>query len=405
MASTPTGLFGLLPNEVLFILLDLLPITDVLSLKWATYSLLQVLESRVDLVQYFQDKGPFVDASDLLETMSKHGAVLSGSRALDWFVPRSATIASDWDFYVPPEPTAIASVKRALERSGVSFETCLTQAARKLQSEFSVSLNRNQLVSIAYEGYLHSNSWQCNENIVLEAVYRTYPVLRDISPYMQPDGSLSWIVDLLPISIRRDGISINRNGISSGVQEGIQEDNCYDHVAPTVLSGTAQKFDRTVSVQLVVGALDPRRQWAAEPAPLFQSVLRSVFRFYGSHVQCILTKHAAVHMYYELAIEKMAYQWQVPEVIRDRADAAVQKYMRRGFQFMTAPEDEDMCRTALDDGSCFIVLENNNDCFPSLSLLKELEWSHNGNTIRPCAGPTTREARRELLYFGIVHRI
>jgi hypothetical protein len=263
-------------------------------------------------------------------------------------------------------------------------------------------LNRNQLVSIAYEAYFHQNFWRCDENNVVEAIYRTYPMLRDISPYIQPDGSVSWIAELQPISIDRDGC------ISSGVQQdGVQESNCYDHVAPTVLSGTAQKFDKTVPVQLIVGALDPRRQWAAEPMPLFQSVLRSIFRFYGSHVQCILTKHAAVHMYYKLAVEKMAYQWRVPEVIRDRADAAVQKYISRGFQFMTAPEDEDMWipRNALDDGSCFIVLDNNSDYVPSLSLVKELEWSHNGNAIRPCVGPVTREARHELLHFGIVHRI
>ncbi|KAH6705908.1 hypothetical protein EV126DRAFT_179272 [Verticillium dahliae] len=71
-------------------------------------------------------------------------------------------------------------------------------------------------------------------------------------------------------------------------------------------------------------------------SPLLQTVLRSLFSFYASHVQCFLAKHAAFHMYYKLALEKTAYQWQVPECVRETADAAVHKYQSHGYELKTA---------------------------------------------------------------------
>jgi hypothetical protein len=147
----------------------MLPIKDVLALEAATYNSIPVIRTRTDPCEYLEQKGPFVNASDLLRVMSLYGAVLSGSRALDWFVPGSATKTSDWDFYVPNVPSAISAVKGALEKSGVVFQTCLTQ------------------------------------QVVLQAIYKIYPKLRVISQSIKADRSFDLNVDVDPIDIKQDG--------------------------------------------------------------------------------------------------------------------------------------------------------------------------------------------------------
>lgn len=97
MASALLGFFKRLPAEVILAFLELLLMKDVLSLKDATYNVMSVFRKRIDPSEYLQANGPFTNASGLLEAMSTHGAVLSGSRALEWFVPGSIGETPDWD--------------------------------------------------------------------------------------------------------------------------------------------------------------------------------------------------------------------------------------------------------------------------------------------------------------------
>lgn len=397
MTPTPTGLFALLPNELISKVAALLPITDVLSLKKATHNSLEVLTRRIDLSSYLQAVGPFSQTRNLLQVMATHGAVLSGSRALEYFVPGSITGASDWDFFVPSVPVSIAAVKHALESSGVTFESCLVRAAQKLRDESSVNLTRNEMISIAYEANSSTRLLTREQQIIVRALHSTYPVLQNIAPYIRRNGSVRWISDISPLSIGECGQT------SPAWPQETMAHEYPGNIAAKVLYGTARKGLKIVSIQLVAGTIDPRRSSLVEP--LFQTVFRSIFSFYGSHVQCILTRHVAFHMYYRLAMEKAAYSWRVPEAIRERADTAVQKYISRGFEFREIPEDEWVFRSAVDEDSCLIELDNSRQCFPPLSQIKEIQWVHSGGVIRPLLPPETRDARHELLHYGMVHRI
>lgn len=102
-----TGSFKLLPHELVLQLTTLLPIADVLSLNLATYNSMHMLSKRIDPAEYLKSVGPFQHAGDLLEVMAQHGAVLSGSRAFDYFVPGSTANNSDWGFYIPPVFTSV----------------------------------------------------------------------------------------------------------------------------------------------------------------------------------------------------------------------------------------------------------------------------------------------------------
>jgi hypothetical protein len=87
-----------------------------------------------------------------------------------------------------------------------------------------------------------------------------YPELREASYFIQSDRTICPVLDLLPISIKQDG---------SASKVPRSDNNFYEHVALAVLVGTARKFDRTVTVQLIVGAIDSRRQCLTEPTAQF----------------------------------------------------------------------------------------------------------------------------------------
>ncbi|KAF4467875.1 hypothetical protein FALBO_5245 [Fusarium albosuccineum] len=334
MSETPTGLFELLPNETILQISSLLPIADVVCLKRATHGLMPVLAERIDPARYFQSTGPFADSAELLEVMARHGAVLSGSRALEYFVPGSSTNDSDWDFYVPPILPSIVAVKNALEKS----------------------------------------------------------------VHVRENGSVGWMSGLIPIFIREGG----RVTFSQPHEEITNE--YPETIAAKVLSGTARRNGRAVPVQLVVGAIDPRMTSITDG--LSQTVFGSILSFYGSHVQCILSKHVALHLYYRLASEKSAFRWQVPEAIRQRAEDAVEKYVTRGFRFMTASDNEEewAFRSAQDNDSFLIELDANQHYLPALSQVKDLRWCHAGEMIQMASQPRTIDSRHELLRFGIVSR-
>ncbi|KEY71562.1 hypothetical protein S7711_09694 [Stachybotrys chartarum IBT 7711] len=390
---TNKGRFEVLPNELILQIAGLLPITDVLSLKSATHNSMPILVWRIQPSEYLKSTGPFINVDDLMDVMAKHGAAISGSRALAYFLPGSAVNTSDWDIYVPPIPTSVIAVKNALENSGVTFESCLQRAARQLQRG-SVFLTANQMVSIAHEANQLKRAWLPQEQTVVDAVRRRYPALRNIGRYARSNGSIGWIGDISPIAI-------DANGLVSTMPR--YEEGYPATIAARVLYGSARKGGRTVPVQLVVGSVDPRKPSIAEP--LYSTIFRSIFSFYASHVQCILTKHIAFHMYYTLAAQKTAYTWRVPQVLKGKAEAAIQKYKQRGFQFTTAPHGTDWnLRSAQDSYSCLIELKAGGQCYPIQSQIRNLQWQHNGGSIRLIPQTTTVEARAELLKFGIISR-
>lgn len=236
------------------------------------------------------------------------------------------------------------AVKNALELSGVTFESCLERAARQLQRG-SILLTVNQIISIAHEASSSDRPWLAQERIVIDALRRRYPILKDIALYSHENGSIRWIKDLLPLAIDKNG----------SVTTTRSQESYPTTITAKILYGSAQKRSATVPVQLIIGSVDPRRQLTGEP--LNQTVFRSIFAFYASHVQCILTKHAAFHMYYKLATQNTAYCWHVLQSIRKRADDAVDKYKLRGFKFINAPEViEWTLRSAADEDSVLIEL-------------------------------------------------
>lgn len=80
-------------------------------------NVIEEIRAKEDPITYLG--GHFDFPVTLLSVMADTKSVLSGSRALHFFVPESTNAKSDWDFYVPPRPVLIAEMIAVLKLCGV----------------------------------------------------------------------------------------------------------------------------------------------------------------------------------------------------------------------------------------------------------------------------------------------
>ncbi|KAH7146088.1 hypothetical protein EDB81DRAFT_947157 [Dactylonectria macrodidyma] len=109
---------------------------DALALKEAfpgDLSVNKCYQSRIDPVAYLSKT--FMHPVTLMSAMFDSGCVISGSRALEFFIPGSITPQSDWDFYVPGYKESVADMINVLALCGVAWDlegdaivTVLTQS-------------------------------------------------------------------------------------------------------------------------------------------------------------------------------------------------------------------------------------------------------------------------------------
>ncbi|KAH7124428.1 hypothetical protein EDB81DRAFT_912830 [Dactylonectria macrodidyma] len=109
---------------------------DALVLKEAfpeDLSVNKCYQSRIDPVTYLSKT--FMHPVTLMSAMFDSGYVISGSRALEFFIPGSITPQSDWDFYVPGYKESVADTINVLALCGVTWDlegdaivTALTQS-------------------------------------------------------------------------------------------------------------------------------------------------------------------------------------------------------------------------------------------------------------------------------------
>jgi hypothetical protein len=373
MASSPSGLFARLPVELLSLLMKYLPITAVLSLQEATYHSLYIFETRTDPCQYLQD-GPFSHPQDLLDTMWDHDALITGSQALNWFISLSTEMDSDWDVIVPATPAAVTAVKRALERSGVRFETCLNRVAKRIKRDASTQISPQEIISIAdYALKYPHTAINDIEFEVIKIVLTTYPHLRSYESLHS--------INPIKIWLRNSGCSNPR------------KDQTYSYNTMDVLQGSAKKNGRLVKVQLIIVRL-----------PLYlnrqQALLYYILHSYGSHTQCFLSRDIAVHLYYKLAVERKAYSWQVEKHVQKNADLGIEKYERRGFQFLEAKEER-VIRNPFDEHAVFLQRGDNLRYSAFVEAVRDLSWSYCGRSISLHRGSAEVAANYELFHFGL----
>ena len=284
------GILSKLPNELLLTIINQLSIQDVCVFRQAVYNCLPIIQKRINPAQYIKTTSPFSNIENLLDVMSDTDTAIIGARALDYCIPGLIEPDSAWEFYVPPIFASAFRMKCALEKSGAIFESRLDQTVRSLQECEHVILGKRSIISIAYELTLRK-SFSPDVLRISQAIHATFPSLRNFSPRFEPDGPIT-VEDITPIMITRSGLAIPSMH---------DEEDSFK-----AIYGSATKYGKVVPIHLNIASLPQVSYLYDQPS---QAVLPILFSIYSSHLQCMLTKSFAFHMYYKLSERKVAYLW------------------------------------------------------------------------------------------------
>ncbi|KAF4448273.1 hypothetical protein F53441_8307 [Fusarium austroafricanum] len=268
----------------------------------------------------------------LLAVMFDTGCVISGSRALDFFVPGSATEDSDWDFYVPGYKESVADVMSILTLCGVTWESNVDSIATKFLRHGRVEINSNVLdiLSSWYSPGMEAGILGETVHEIVAAFTRMRSSIPDAKKYIISRGLCG---DLI---------------IAPDVDEGchVEESTGYETASGeqfSMIRGSIETSQGTQSVQLIIGC-----HYRG-----IRSCLSFIKEFYASHVQCFIGGWCAAHMYYYHASSRDAVVWGGKQSTK-AIDRAIEKYCDRGFSFHDAPYTKPTIRRFDDVESMFL---------------------------------------------------
>jgi hypothetical protein len=284
---------------------------------------------RVNPLKYLSKS--FKYAVTLLSVMFDTGCVISGSRALDFFVPGSANQDSDWDFYVPGYKESVADMIHALTLCGVTWGSNVDLIATDFLRDGRVEVSSNTLQALS--------SWlspDLQESILGETVHEILTVFTRLRSSI-PD-SPTYIIS------RASGGDII---IKPNIDEGCHVEDLAGYESSSgeqfsMICGSIETPQGKQTVQLIIGSHYHG----------VRSCLSFIKDFYASHVQCFIGGWCAAHMYYYHATSKEATVW---ERKRTKAvDRAIEKYRDRGFSFRESAHVEPIIRRLDDMSSMFL---------------------------------------------------
>lgn len=296
----------------------------------------QCYSSRADPVAYLSST--FKHPLTLLSTMFDTGCVISGSRALDFFVPGSARPESDWDFYVPGYKESVADMVNALGICGVSWQLEGDKIISTLRTTRTAIVSRTVLECI--HSWISSVEPKAVERMLgneLHAVMQAYRELK-----LQGGTSSS----RFKVTMAHD----DKINILPGRPPRTPESHEADYTdisgrAFSILQGQVCTGKGDQKVQLIIGSYYSG----------IRSCMSFIKDFYASHVQCFIGGWCAGHMYYRGASEKKATYWKPwPHRRTATHHQAVSKYNNRGFEFTRAKDMGPTTRRLQDDESLFL---------------------------------------------------
>lgn len=291
-----------------------LDIGDAFILKKAfTYSsiLKQCYESRADPVAYLS--GTFQHPLTLLSAMFDSGCVITGPRALRFFLPTTTKEDAVWTFFVPGYKESVLDMVNVLEICGVSWQLDADEVARSLHQLGTAGVSSGVLECL--------NSWvetfepAAAENLLGIELYGTLKAYEE-----QSFGKLN----TNPLRVSDLGSPTNTPDESG---HRLSQDRRAAKEALNVLYGHIQTSSGTQSVELIIGS-----SYAG-----INSCMGFIKDFYASHVQCFISGWCAGHMYYTQSKDKKSCMWRPwPGQKYKNAHLDVKKYKHRGFTFHRA---------------------------------------------------------------------
>ncbi|KAJ9634524.1 hypothetical protein H2199_008981 [Coniosporium tulheliwenetii] len=284
----------------------------------------------------------FSNPVQLLAAMGDTGTILSGSQALNYFVPDSASPESDYDFFAPSTYSSILKMIKALEMGGVKWESVIQKMIDVVTTPRSTSPVPDDVHVTAF--YMERLYW-----FIRRDVY---------NPRSPDDQDNDWTTKLArkySDSLRALELVCfaflgntpwtwsHRNWTDdqwvysgpSGARIVVNTSITYGDLRfGVVMRGSVDCGNRCRKVQMMI----PRIEDA--PSSTIGSPLNTVLKFYSSHVMAVLSGFMAAHLYYTDAIEKKGALWPLNSVC---STTHVEKWSKRGYALAYRGRDSMAC--------------------------------------------------------------
>jgi len=309
-----------LPVETLENITGRLTARDAGSVAQTSSRFLAVAKDRLNPVVYLSSA--FSNSISLIAAMADNGCVVSGSRALDFFVPGSAEEESDWDFYVNGYAMCVARMLKALEDSGVEWDLLGDRVRRFLRGdEGSMKIKVGELQNVL--SWNLSGLFDDFEDEVRHFFFSLRKIRRSVR-------NLSRSGEITVLKVPGTNKAFNYI-FPSGDERTMGEEDPSTASAEgnfSVITGRISTKRGSSKVQLIV--------CHSYGIPL--SCLQVISRFHSTPAQCFLGGFGAGHMFYDITASKTGIIWnykssnQEPSSRGRRRIEALGKYRRRGFE-------------------------------------------------------------------------
>lgn len=367
----------------------------------------------VYLSQHFRDGQNRGAGISLLRTMTNCGMVLSGSRALEYFLGGLADESSDWDFYVPAVGRNVYTAIKGLEDVGVVFQTTLDRVKRKMEARRAdIVLTFPDLVALQIEQAEHSDD---------QTVQRLLPheSLRRMMDWMvhQRYARLQLVGEEYVLKEERDETFHSDDRGHDVIDDGPSphDTDTYDRGMVIVHGVTKGNVDHDIAPTKVQLIVDHRgsfwREGNIETLEGASSVYSSILRFHSSVVQCFLTGFAAAHLYHTFLDDNKAIAWDLTQesaIVQNTSSQAIVKYKARGIVY---DDDERLGRRyrRLGDNTDALVIRFHDLGLPRNDTLRvnwehrvmaDLSWVESAKQISRLVGPDQQTVQKVFKRLG-----
>jgi hypothetical protein len=237
----------------------------------------------------------FSDSERLLKCMLINDIYLSGSQALNYFVPGSIDNDSDWDFYSRSTGSEVFRFMEFMKTIGVKWMTSMEWFTEKLEND------------------------ECVSGITGKQIKN----LRAMMVANLPDKTISDAIQKLTVEAMIHGNTDEEPIIKVKNSKGQDKTFIVRHdiyASFEIIYGTFNDHGKTQRIQLMTGAQG----------------LQTIMSFYTSVVQCVITGFCAAHMYAKDAYNRQSRIWAAQEshpISAKKTKDSQEKYEKRGFMF------------------------------------------------------------------------
>ncbi|KAF5126265.1 hypothetical protein E5D57_010961 [Metarhizium anisopliae] len=309
-----------------------LDIGDACVLRKAfTYSsiLKQCYESRADPVGYLSRT--FRYPLTLLSAMFDSGCVITGPRALGFFLPSSTSEDSVWTFFVPGYKESVLDMVNVLEICGVSWQLDAAEVARSLRPLGTASISSADLECL--NSRAESLEPAAAENLLGTQLYGRLKPYTEMNCGNRLNSDTCQLSDLEKPTL---GIASEESAFPPS------QDTSSAREALNVLQGYIQTSSGSQGVELIIGT-----SYSG-----INSSMSFIKDFYASHVQCFISGWCAGHMYYTQSKDKNSSMWRPwPGQKYKNAHLDVKKNRHQGFTFHRAKRGGPVTRSLRDSQS------------------------------------------------------